>query len=350
MENLGAGDYQFAVTGYAGFAGEILRLRNANRSAAQTAAYLDWRYAVSPGAPEPKIVWVRDDAGHSRGMAALIFRPFWLNGELQYIAVLGDISLDSELRGKGLGRCLLKFMTDYLDQSHPERLAMVIPNEAAERSLTHVGWMVGGRLVPYVFVLNPEAKLPSILKRSHLGVGVARAASKAMASVHRWHLRAGYSLSVVDTLDDSFDVFWKRYPKTRLLLSDRGIETLSWRYVDHPQNKFSFAKLEHDGRFMGYLVYERSGATPMCSVYDFILLEHSDLPCLLALFVKHCADQGSIDTIRLLLVGEHPYRRQLWKLGFIAREDAGVFQLYGPKAQARLRESKWFLTYGDKDI
>ena len=350
MENLGAGDYQFAVTGYAGFAGEILRLRNANRSAAQTAAYLDWRYAVSPGAPEPKIVWVRDDAGHSRGMAALIFRPFWLNGELQYIAVLGDISLDSELRGKGLGRCLLKFMTDYLDQSHPERLAMVIPNEAAERSLTHVGWMVGGRLVPYVFVLNPEAKLPSILKGSHLGVGVARAASKAMASVHRWHLRAGYSLSVVDTLDDSFDVFWKRYPKTRLLLSDRGIETLSWRYVDHPQNKFGFAKLEHDGRFMGYLVYERSGATPMCSVYDFILLEHSDLPCLLALFVKHCADQGSIDTIRLLLVGEHPYRRQLWKLGFIAREDAGVFQLYGPKAQARLRESKWFLTYGDKDI
>jgi len=31
-------------------------------------------------------------------------------------------------------------------------------------------------------------------------------------------------------------------------------------------------------------------------------------------------------------------------------EEAGIFQLYGPKAQAQLRESKWFLTYGDKDI
>ncbi|TMH40106.1 MAG: GNAT family N-acetyltransferase [Betaproteobacteria bacterium] len=350
MEDSGTGGYQFAITGYAGFGGEILRLRNANRSVAQTAAYLNWRYADSPGAPEPKIIWARDAAGRSRGMAALIFRPFWLNGELQHVAVLGDISLDSELRGKGLGRCLLKFMTDYLDQSHPERLAMVIPNDAAERSLTRIGWATGGRLVPYVFVLNPEAKLPGSLKGSQLAVGVARAVSKAMAKLQRWHLRPGYSLSVVDTLDDSFDAFWKRYPKAKLVLSDRGIETLSWRYMNHPQNKFSFAKLEHDGRFMGYHVYERSGTTPMCSVYDFILSEHSDLPCLLALFVKHCVDQGGIDTIRLLLGGEHPYRKQLWKLGFIPREDVGVFQLHGPKSRARLTEAKWFLTYGDKDI
>jgi GNAT superfamily N-acetyltransferase len=350
MEDSRTGGYRFTITGYSGFEDEILRLRNANRSVAQTAAYLNWRYADSPGAPEPKIIWARDVAGRSRGMAALIFRPFWLNGDLQHIAVVGDISLDSELRGKGLGRCLLKFMTDYLDQSHPERLAMVIPNKAAERSLTPIGWTTGGRLVPYVFVLNPEAKLPGILKSSHLAVGVARVVSKAMANLHRRHLRPGYSLSVVDTLDDSFDAFWHRYPKARLVLSDRGVETLSWRYVNHPQHKFSFAKLEHDGRFVGYLVYERSSITPMCLVYDLILSEPSDLPCLLALFVKHCSDRGSIDTIRLLLGGEHPYRKQLWKLGFIAREDAGIFQLHGPKARARLTESKWFLTNGDKDV
>jgi|GraSoiStandDraft_17_1057272.scaffolds.fasta_scaffold564113_1 hypothetical protein len=124
-----------------------------------------------------------------------------------------------------------------------------------------------GRLVLYVFVLHPEAKLPRILRGSHLGVGVARVAGKAMANLHRWH--------TVGTLGS---------------------------------------------------------------------------PCLLALFVKHCADQGGIDTIRLQLSGGHPYGKQLWKLRFIAREDAAVFQLYGPKAQARLGESKWFLTYGDKDI
>ena len=42
--------------------------------------------------------------------------------------------------------------------------------------------------------------------------------------------------------------------------------------------------------------------------------------------------------------------RLLWKLGFIARNPWGVFQLYGKNAQARLAASRWFLTYGDKDI
>src|SRR5438445_1861291 len=98
MGDSGRGSYRLAVTGYAGFEGEIQRLRNANRPLARTATYLNWRYAGSAGAPDPKIFWISDGTERFLGMAALIFRPFWVNGELQHVAVLGDISLDAGLR------------------------------------------------------------------------------------------------------------------------------------------------------------------------------------------------------------------------------------------------------------
>jgi hypothetical protein len=68
------------------------------------------------------------------------------------------------------------------------------------------------------------------------------------------------------------------------------------------------------------------------------------------LFIARLADQGAVDIVRLVLNDEHPYGGQLWKLGFVARDPSGVFQLHGPSARSRLTGSRWFLTLGDKDI
>jgi GNAT superfamily N-acetyltransferase len=350
MGDSGIGDYRFTVTGYAGLQGEVLRLRNANRPVAQTAAYLDWRYSGPTGAPDPKLFWINDATGRSVGMAALIFRPFWIDGEPQHVAVLGDISLDAALRGKGLGRSLLKFMTEHLDGDHADCLTLVIPNEAARRALTSVGWTTAGSLIPYVFALNPGEKLLGLLKSPAIAKVAAWPISALLKRMIRRHRKAGYALSILDEPNGSFDAFWKRYPKASAILSDRATKTLRWRYQSHPERGFKFAKLVHEDQFAGYLVYKVSQPMRVCTIYDCILLENGDLGCMLALFVAHCADLGGIDTIRLMLNGGHPYGERLWKLGFIARQDSGTFQLYGPKAQARLRESKWFLTYGDKDI
>ena len=342
--------FEFAMTGYAGHADQILRLRNANRPIAQSATYLDWRYGGSLGTREPKVFWIRDQAGRALGMASLIFRRFWVNNELQQIAVLGDISLDSELRGRGLGRSLLKFMSGELERNDPACLAFVIPNPAAQAALASIGWSTGGRFIPYVFMLNPEQKLRQVVRSSWLARGLGSSAGKLITRLVRMHRRHGYFLGIVGALDNSFETLWQSYDKANVALSDRGIAALTWRYVDHPHCSFKFAKLVNHGRLVGYLVYELSQANRECTVYDLLLLERGDLGCMLALLVGHIAGQDGIDAIRLLLNEQHPYGKLLWKLGFIARDDAGVFQLHGPKAQVQSREATWFLTYGDKDI
>jgi GNAT superfamily N-acetyltransferase len=350
MGDPGTERYRFAVTGYAGFEGEILRLRNANRPHAQTARYLDWRYTGSNVAPAPKVYWMKDAAGRCSAMAALIFRSFWIGNEPRHVAVLGDISLDSDLRGRGLGRSLLEFVAEDLERHQPDCLGFVVPSEEAERSLACAGWTTGGRLIPHVLMLDAAEKLRRVLKSQLLARGIARPAGMLMAGVTRLHRRQGTSLRLLDRPEDSLDAIWRRFDRRQFVLSDRSIATLQWRYASHPQAAFKFAVLLRHGQPAGYLVYEVPEGSRECSIYDLLLPQPADLGSMLALFARHLADAGGVDAIRLLLNDGHPYRRQLWKLGFVARASSGVFQLYGRNARARLEGCRWFLTYGDKDV
>ena len=150
---------QFSVTGYAGFEEEILSLRNANRAVPKTRQYLDWRYTQLPGTPAPRVFWIRSRDRSAVGMASLIFRRYWVNGEPRDVAVLGDISLEESLRRKGLGRQLIEFVGRYLDQFSPHHSAFVVPTRAAQRCLSAAGWTTAGRLVPHVFLLDPTDAL-----------------------------------------------------------------------------------------------------------------------------------------------------------------------------------------------
>src|ERR1041385_5662786 len=106
-ESVGCGDLSLVLTGYAGHEEQVLRVRNANRSTEQTRGYMDWRYRQLPNMPPPCVAWLVSASGEAVGMAAAIFRAFWVNGVASHLAVVGDISLDERLRGKGFGQQLL---------------------------------------------------------------------------------------------------------------------------------------------------------------------------------------------------------------------------------------------------
>ena len=148
--------FSCAVTGFAGLEPEILRLRNTNRAIPETPAYLTWRYRTEADAPQPCVYWLLDPNGERVGMAAAIFRPYWVNGARLQTAVIGDISVDAGLRGQGLGQLLLRSMTAHLDEHFPQHPALVIPTESARRTLASVGWATAGALAPLVYVLDPE--------------------------------------------------------------------------------------------------------------------------------------------------------------------------------------------------
>jgi hypothetical protein len=343
-------DFTFSVTGYTGFEDEILRIRNANRSIAQTRNYLDWRYAKSADAPDPVVFWIKSASGDTVGMASMIFRPYLLNGRPLHLGAIGDIALDSSLRGKGLGKGLMLYIREYLDRNMPDQAAFVIPNEAAQRSLVAADWETGGKLFPYALVRDPGEKLERMLKSSFLARLAGLPVKTLFSLAAKLQVKRGYEIKFVDGPDDSFETLWDTIPKDDMVISDRGAGALTWRYFVHPHKKFAIAKFMKEGDLAGYLIYECSPADGSCQIYDMIVRDRSDLLCMLALFLLRPDELGNPGIVRMSLNNGHPFSANLWKLGFIRREEQATFYIHRPAGFPHQGPLNWFMTLGDKDI
>jgi GNAT superfamily N-acetyltransferase len=343
---------RFTVTGYAGHEEEILVLRNANRSNEQKSrAYLDWRYRLSDGAPQPCVFWVHTPDGVPIGMAALIFRRYWIDARPGFVAVLGDISLDASLRGKGVGRELLRHVSDHLQHNFADCLGLVIPTEAARKSLMAVGWKSAGTLRSFVFLIEPAQQLRRVLRVNALAAPFGWLYRKFVFTLLRRHVEAGRSLQLIAEPGADVDALAQHFATQGSIVRDRGREALTWRYCEHPNHRFQFAKLvQHPDLVLGYGIFRLTEEETTCEIYDLIVPRQEDLACMIALLVTHCDRLGSVSTIRLLLNDQNLLRRGLWKLGFMPRETQGVFQVYGPARPAATLASAWAISAGDKDI
>jgi hypothetical protein len=345
-----ANEYRFIVTGYSEAKDEILRLRNSNRTIFQDGLYLDWRYQQLQGAPKPLVFWVVSESGLRVGMASLIFRLYWLDGTPKFLAVLGDISLDKDLRGIGLGQRLLQFVTRYIDSNLSDTIAFVMPNAAAQRSLSVAGWKTVGSLVSHVFLLNPGEKLFPLLKSKWLAYRLGGLFTGLVSLILSLKVQQGCSIQLVDRLDESFESFWRNFPKGRLILRDRSVESLLWRFLSHPLQRIQIASVLRKGGLLGYVAFEIVQIDREVLIHDLVIATEGEVGSVIALFVQKCRDLGDFCTIRLVTSYNHPFEKALSRLGFLRRKSQTVFQVHSVASQAIDADSTWALTWGDKDI
>lgn len=342
-------DYKFTVTGYAGHEDEALRVRNANRPFSRTPETAAWHYRSLAGAPEPKVFWVRDTADQAVGMASVVYRPYWVDGKQEYFGVLGDISLASELRGKGIGKQLMLFISHYLDTAVPACRGFVMPNAAGQKTAASGGWQTEGQLVLYVMPINLLAKAGKMAGKLSAQPGKRDIFTAILRRFLSIYAPKGYSLSFNDTPDERFDRFWEAYPKTGLVLEDRSAAMLKWRYRDQPDSHFIIATLSYQDEFAGYAVMRLSGDRQTCEICDLLVARPHSVECLLAALIIQCIQLYPVIEARIVLADSHPYRAHLWKLGFVRRAAPGVYQSYGPGGRTIDRKFAWMITAGDKD-
>lgn len=339
--------FSCAVTGCDGYEQEILRLRNANRDSPETLEYIDWRYHSSPDAPQPRVFWLLSQDGQRIGMASVVFRPYWINGVRVQTAVVGDISLDTPWRGRGLGQLLLRFMTNYLDEHFPQQPAFVIPTEAARRTLASVGWVTPGALVPHVYVLDFTRYVRALVRSGWLAARIVGQIKWLARALARARAPRDGSLRFRDTLDESLLDFAAGLPASDGAVHDIGPEALKWRYAQHPNTRFTFATFNCSGEVCGFLIFEESTLEQTCLIYELVARTPADMRSMLALFILRGLSTPNLITLRVILNDRHPHRTCLRRLGFIARRPDGVFQVHSPSGTAE--RLAWCVTQGDKD-
>jgi len=343
----GSGEFSCEVTGFHGYEREILRLRNANRDEVETLEYLDWRYQRSAESPQPQIFWLLTPEGQRIGMASVVFRPYWSNNTPVQTAVVGDISLDTRWRGRGLGRALLRFMTEHLDTHFPRQPGFVIPTELARRALASVGWVTPGALVPHVYVLDFTRYVRALVGSGWLAAGIAGRIRWLARVVARVRAPRDGSLHFKDSLDESLLEFTRRLSASAGVVRDLGAQALKWRYLQHPKTRFTFTTFNRAGEVRGFLVFEESTLERTCSIYDFVAQTPADIRAMLALFILRGLSKPDLIALRVLIDDRHPHRSCLRSLGFIARRPDAVFQVHSASGTAE--SLAWCVTQGDKD-
>lgn len=343
----GMEELKYSMTSYEGFEEEILRIRNENRPIAQTRRYMDWRYLGQKSPFLPKVFWIQTKEGMRIGMASLIFRPYWINKRLVHFAILGDISLNQEYRGRGIGRELFKYINSFIER---ERCfaALVIPNEEAQKSLISAGWQIKESFIPQVFLLNPYEKILSVIKSQIIAYRLSHLFKYIIQLRISLKKLNGFEAESVHDLDDSFNIFWESFVKNKLILGDRNIRTLRWRYFDHPIEKFNIIRVNYKGRMVGMIIFKIINKG--CVIYEVMVNDEKRLKLILICFIQKLMKNNDIKLIRITLNERHPYFDIFKKMGFIKRKKETDLLVYDPNHTALMDSYRWFVTTGDKDV
>lgn len=342
-----ADGFSCTVTGFEGFEQEILRLRNANRDHPETLEYLSWRYQSSRDAPPPRVFWLSSPGGERIGMGSAVFRPYWIAGVRAQIAVLGDISLDTTWRGRGLGLRLMRFMTAWLDEHFPNQPAFVIPTEPARRALLKAGWVTVGSLTPHVYVLDGTHYANALVHSEWLASRIAMPLRSLARSVARLYVPRDGTLRLTEALEAPLLDFARSLPAGTGAMRDLGPEALVWRYAQHPHTRFRFGAFARSGELRGLLIYEDASLEQSRLIYDVVAATPADVRAMLALFILRCLDAPGLTSLRITMNERHPWVACLRMLGFISRHPDTVFQVHSTDGVAE--SLTWSVSQGDKD-
>jgi hypothetical protein len=337
----------FSISNYKGYEDKVLHIRNQNRPEMVSRTYLDWRYLNDSSLP-PVIFWVQQFDGTIVGMASLIFRRFWMNNEVHDFAVLGDISLNSELRGKGISKELFKVINSYIE-SH-NCYAFVMPNFIASKSLSSTGWVTKERFVSYVYIIDPIKKLLQYLPDRKEVVLIGKLYRYLINYKISFKKTLNYSMQYSNGFDESFDALWIDLPKQGVM-RDRCASSLRWRYGNYPNKKYSVIKFLKGDLFIGYIIYKIDNNN-ICIVYDILAKKEEDICPILSLFLKHQLKNKMISMVRIPMNENNYYSNSLKRSGFMRRDENNIIQVYAASSYylRQLNTYRWFNTAGDKDV
>ncbi len=346
MAHADSGNFTVQVTGYSGHEEMVIAVSGAARENPQTRGHADWRYERLPGAPEPRIFWLCPRDAPPVGMVGLCYRPYWVDGTLKFVAVLGDISLEAVFRGQGLGKKLYREVNAWIE-SHEPGIGLVLPNTPARKGLEACGWEFAERRIPWVYVVNPRRRLSPFV-----GAGLARVLGEL------WRRRclrrtAGsctheISHEVCSGFDPWFDEFWRERGKGGRIVRDRGVASLSWRYSRHPGRRFEIVRFLRGGVWIGYLVAAADEGD--IQLFECESLDETFTPAILTYWLRRVAETANVEFVRTIVNEHNPVGAALRAAGFVPRAEAGVLgTLVGRGSPARA-QCVWCLTPGDKDV
>lgn len=326
---------------------ELAAFRNKNRGTERSAAYFDWRYVQRPSGIEPVIVWAIEKAsGRPAGSISLIPQEYSVDGRPSFFGVLGDVSVASEMRGRGIAGQMLEHLSQ-LKEVSAFAACIALPNEEASGPLRKSNWRTMSCLERHVKHLDVRGAFAK--KAGGLAASLASPAVNLMLRLFREpsvKLPSSYETTLLSSFDGRFDELWARLPKEGLIAGKRDSAYLSWRFSAHPLEKFSAFLLSEKGRPSGYIVY-RADADAL-KVFDLMCPAGGREPDYLLAAFLDLARESKAASVMIRASRDAVRGFDLRKFGFMKRPDAQSLMVRAQESGAPC--GNWHITAADKDV
>lgn len=338
---------RIVTTPYNGYENDLLEMRNRNRTSFKGREYMDWRYKQLEGNRAARLFWIELYNGIKIGVAGVVFRKYYVRGKLEEVGVLGDIALETEYRGKGLGKKLF----DTINRSFHEddsTIGFVIPNEMAKRPLKATGWETVDRLVPYVMNIEPMDKfVMSFGNKTAIVIG--KIIRKSLLLLLRLQVDKEMEFISVTLNHSTLINLWERLSENKLVMRDRRMESLLWRYKEHPKGGFIFLECRKGKQSVALLVIRLNPNKETCIIYDFIGKLKGMHKVLRALALWLYREKG-VNKLRFVVNEKRFFFKGLQRFGFIKRPALNDVLLYNGPGFQKEKDLHWYVTSGDKDV
>lgn len=340
------GGIRYTVEPYARCREVVAQLRNATRSMVRDSSYLLWRYEGRP-CVEPAQASIAWDGARPVGALCVIPHDFYVLDRIAPIGALGDFSVLSEYRRRGIGDGVVAALRA-ADCARRWRGLFVLPNRAAEGAFRRGDFTFGRGMGRYVRLLPARGQ-------SGLRGAVSGLAARLMAPALRdfcVELPADLEFRSGCGFDARYDSLWERLPKSGRILSVRNAAYLRWRFERHPLLRFQTFELASNTELRGYFTLHEEGGTSF--VDDFCALDLPSADMLLRQVLRELRRRRESGRI-VLQVSQGFWPAMAWRrYGFFAREDrqlsAWVLPDVEPPGRAAAMEMAWHIMMVDKDV
>ncbi len=313
---------------------EAIEFRNRNRQDHRDAEYFTWRYLDRPCEVGAYVVWVSDD-GEKLGASTVAPHDFLVDGEPVRLGIVGDISVAPEAQGRGIGSRLLKVVREQLPPGVDD--VLVLPNDAARGPLERAGWVPVGEIERRVRLLSGG-------RASGLAHSAIAFLTGTLAGLLGGRVRCRFD-AAEESLEE-IDALWSAANLDGLAMARRDSAYLRWRYQTHPATRYDVTVARMNDEPVGWVVSHTIGDARW--IDDFVISDASRALDIVRSYVENDSKGSGRSAIHTRSLGT--MSQQAWsRNGFIRRGDTQSVMV-GGTILGRTRDTRWYLTAGDKDV
>jgi len=277
--------------------------------------YWKWKYLKNPAGPP--IVWLAEHDNKIIGHYGII--PVRMKVGNMYVtgSFGGDAATHPKYQGKGVfsslvNRCFLDASLNCFPLTFGFAHADVGPTYMRYERRGHVCFM---RFVDKV--LNWEPVLDKYVRSKFLSRTAASVFGKVCKSRST---NESFKIERINHFDGRIDRFWEKISMCFEIIVKRDEKYLTWRYTDHPTNKYILYAATKDNEILGYCVLReaRDKNLRVGCITDILGFQNGSnvVAHLVERAIRHF-EERDVYKISCLMSEKHPYSMIFRKAGFI---------------------------------